>query len=268
MSAMRRVVKETRRLAFQLRNLVRYGRLNPYGHTRRARKPAALKRRPELEIDSPLEFLVSHLGRPVGEFFFVQIGAYDGVSDGWFRELIVRNRWRGILVEPQPEAFRKLKLTYADQPQLIFRNAAIGKQSGEVTMYSLRTGPSQVTSFDRQHLVRHMKRQTDIIEIRVPCVTLHDLLAEAGCRELDLLQIDAEGYDAEIIRSIDFHTLQPAIIRYEHRNLLQSNHNRLIETLADHGYRFILEDGNTIACLTEQARERANPPGESALRVA
>ena len=251
---MLRLLKESRRLGFQLRNLFRHGRLNPYGHTRRTRKPRILKRRPGLEIDSPLEFVISHLGRPADEFFFVQIGAFDGVGDDWLRTLIASNHWRGILVEPQAEAFRKLQETYADQSQLIFRNVAIGAKTGEVTMYSLRTGPSQVTSFDYQHVVRHLKRTADIVQISVPCLTLHDLLAEAGCATLDFLQIDAEGYDAEIIRSIDFLALKPSIIRYEHRNLLERDHSELIELLAEQGYRFMLEDANTIACLPQANR--------------
>jgi FkbM family methyltransferase len=259
-----RPFKETRRFAFQVGNLVRHGCWNPYGHTRRTRKPRLLKRKPELEIDSPLAFVVAELGRSADEFFFVQIGAFDGISDGWFRELIVNNRWHGILVEPQPEAFRRLQQTYADQPQLKFRNVAIGRAAGEATMYTLRTGASQVTSFDYQHLVRHLKRTADIIPIRVPCLTLHELLAEAGFRCLDLLQIDAEGFDAEIIRSIDFGALKPSIIRYEHRNLLSRDHDRLLEMLAGQGYRFILEDGNTIACLTRSLCQNKNssPSGQ------
>jgi len=268
---MYRVIKETRRLGFQLHNLVHHGRLNPYGHTRRSRKPRVLKRHPEWEIDSPLEYVIAGLGREAGEFFFVQIGAFDGVSDGWFRELITHNRWRGILVEPQPEAFRRLRQTYADQPQLIFKNAAIGATRGEATMYSLRTGPSQVTSFDYQHIVRHLKHKADIVQIRVPCLTLSDLLADAGCSALDLLQIDAEGYDAEIIRSLDFRELKPAIIRYEHRNLISRDHDLLLEQLAEHGYRFLLEDANTIACLPQGAGKGAYQPSffqPTKLRVA
>lgn len=268
---MQRIVKETRRLGFQLRNLVRHGRLNPYGHTRRGRKPPILKRHPELEIDSLLEFVIAGLGKPMDEFFFVQIGAFDGVSDGWFRTLITDNRWRGILVEPQPGAFAKLQETYSDQPQLAFRNVAIGAQTGEATMYTMRTGPSQVTSLDYQHLVRHLKQTADIVPIRVPCLTLTDLLSEAGCRALDLLQIDAEGYDAEIIRSLDLRSLKPSIIRYEHRNLLSRDHSQLIEQLAEHGYRFLLEDANTIACLPQRCRLPGQQPSSASnasLRVA
>ncbi|MCE9555985.1 MAG: FkbM family methyltransferase [Planctomycetes bacterium] len=248
---MQRIVKESRRLGFQLRNLLRYGRLNPYGHTRRGRKPPILKRHPELEIDSLLEFVIAGLGKPADDFFFVQIGAFDGISDGWFRTLITDNHWRGILVEPQPGAFAKLQQTYSDQPQLTFRNVAIGAKTGEATMYTMRTGPSQVTSFHYQHLVRHLKQTADIVPIKVPCLTLTDLLSQAGCRTLDLLQIDAEGYDAEIIRSLDFRVIKPSIIRYEHRNLLSNDHSKLIEQLAEHGYRFMLEDANTIACLPQ-----------------
>ena len=35
-------------------------------------------------------------------------------------------------------------------------------------------------------------------------------------KKIDLLQIDTEGYDAEIILNIDFDLMKPKIIRFEH----------------------------------------------------
>ena len=40
-----------------------------------------------------------------------------------------------------------------------------------------------------------------IIPERVPCISLKGLLAKYCITQIDLLQIDTEGYDAEIIKS-------------------------------------------------------------------
>jgi len=73
-------------------------------------------------------------------------------------------------------------------------------------------------------------------------------LKEANApRDIDLLQIDAEGYDYEIIRSIDFDTVKPAIIHYEHMVLSEADRNACLELLASHGYRIVLQDNDTLA---------------------
>jgi len=85
---------------------------------------------------------------------------------------------------------------------------------------------------------------------RVPCWTLETLLAKAKApRGVDLLVIDAEGWDYEIIRSIDFAAVRPRIIRYEHQVLSERDRNACLALLAAQGYRFLLEDADTTAIL-------------------
>ena len=86
-------------------------------------------------------------------------------------------------------------------------------------------------------------------------VTLHSLFEKHQIQELDLLQIDAEGFDYEIIRSIDFAKTKPAIIHYEHMVLSQADRNACLELLAENGYRFFLEDSDTLAYCPDVGRE-------------
>ena len=58
----------------------------------------------------------------------------------------------------------------------------------------------------------------DLAETR----SLDELLIRHHIDDLDLLQIDAEGYDLEIIAMIDFNTTRPRFINYE-RVLLQES---------------------------------------------
>lgn len=244
---MSKIAREVRRLFVQLGHVVRHGTWSPYRRTPRARKPSVLRQRGELEIASALEFVASHLQRPPGQFFFVQIGAFDGQADEPMHSLIRKYGWRGILIEPQREAFERLQATYADQPQLSFQNVAIGPEDGNATLYTLRGGATQIASLDREHLIHHAKSRADIVPQEVPTRTLSSLLRELGNPRVDLLQIDAEGYDAHIIRSLDFTRVRPAIIRYEHSNLLPHDVEGCIELLAEHGYRIMLEDADTLA---------------------
>ena len=243
------LVKEYRRFLVRIRHLFQHGKLRPYGRSYRIRKPRVLTQRPGLEITSPLEFIATHLGKPPEQFFFVQIGAFDGRHDEPMQSLIRKYRWRGILVEPQETAFQRLCQNYADQGQLTFRNVAIGTRDGMAEMYALKEGDSQIASFEYEHLIHHVRGHREIVNRTVPCLTLKTLLREEQRDHIDLLQIDAEGFDAEIIRSIDFESLRPPIIRYEHSNLLERDQCQCIELLADQGYRVLLEDADTIAYL-------------------
>jgi len=58
-------------------------------------------------------------------FFFVQIGANDGVFCDPIRNFVTRNRVAGIVVEPLKDYFRKLSENYRDYPMVKPVNVAI-----------------------------------------------------------------------------------------------------------------------------------------------
>src|SRR5215207_8561123 len=52
------------------------------------------------------------------DFYFVQIGANDGVMNDSLNPQIRKYGFRGCLVEPMPDVFNILQHNYRDQPQL------------------------------------------------------------------------------------------------------------------------------------------------------
>jgi hypothetical protein len=114
-------------------------------------------------------------------------------------------------------------------------------------------------SFDRGHLRRHNIANDDIGVIRVACHTVAGALRIAGLESIDILQIDAEGYDGQIVMSIDFGRIRPAIVRFEYRNMPPRDADACLTYLADFGYRFLLEPRDIIAVRPREARsaERA-----------
>lgn len=232
----------------QLGNLWRFGRLRTNDPTPRRRKPRFLRDHPELEITNLLQFVVAHHNRPAGDFFFVEIGAFDGVTADPIHELVCKNGWRGILVEPQAEAFELLQRNYEGREGLQFFNVVIGSHDGEVTLYTRNGGMVQAASIEKQLMNKPGRRRRELDARQVPCWTFERLLAEAKAPpQIDLLQIDAEGFDYEIIRSIDFARVKPVIIHYEHMVLSQPDRSACLELLASHGYQFLLEDSDTLA---------------------
>jgi FkbM family methyltransferase len=215
----------------------------------RCYSPPLLTQRPELLARSLLPFIVAHELLQNPQLTFLQIGAFDGEGDDDLHTLVRLHRLRGALVEPQPDAFARLQQTYQDQPQVTLLRAAIAESNGTRTLYCRRGQVSMAASFDRDHLRRHGIPDEEIVAEPVACHTVTSALQAAELDRADLIQIDAEGYDWPIIRSIDFAKLRPAILRFEYRNMPSRDADACLELLSSHGYRFFAEPRDIIAHL-------------------
>lgn len=175
------------------------------------------------------------------EFFFVQIGAHNGVDDDPIREFVVRYHLSGLMVEPQPLVFPELTKNYASEPQLIFENAAISHKDGDAKMYYARNGNGEPTSvlatFRREMLESRVGRWAKIEEVSVATRTFQTLFATHSIRRVDLLQIDAEGFDCEILKLFDFKVYSPMIVRFEQINVSRLDLAEAVKLLANLGYQ-------------------------------
>jgi FkbM family methyltransferase len=195
--------------------------------------------------------ILSAFGSRKKEFFFVQIGAYDGLESDPIQASVRESRWTGILVEPQPDAFENLKRNYANVPNLVFENVAIAASQGVLPLYKLRDefahlfhgDHRMLSSFDSEHIMKHLSERVDVgvaLEtFHVPCLTLSSLLAKHAVQKIDLLQIDAEGYDYEILKLVDFGQAKPTIIHFEHAHLGPLEKGECIQLLVSHGYKVV-----------------------------
>lgn len=238
----------------QLRNLRDLGRIRTSPRSFRRNKPQFLVANPELEFGNLLEFFALGFGNRHEDFYFVQIGAFDGVDGDPLNDLVNRHQWAGVLVEPQRAAFEKLQRTYHGFGRLRLLNVAIGPEDGETTIYTRKSGPISTASMRQEFLIKPGRGsgRSEITAERVTCLTPRTLLREAGAPDrIDLVQIDAEGFDFEIIKAFDLDAVRPRIIRYEHILLSETDKNRCLAHLAAHGYRFLLEDSDTLAVLTD-----------------
>lgn len=71
------------------------------------------------------------------QFYFIQIGANDGVTGDDLRKFIEKYNWHGILVEPVPHVFKRLQNNYSGFKHLIFENSAISTKTGFSKFYSI-----------------------------------------------------------------------------------------------------------------------------------
>ena len=190
--------------------------------------------------------------------FFLQVGAYDGVTHDPYSAHIRAGGWHGILVEPQPAAFERLVANNAGVDGLAFVNAAVAPEPGTRALYVMEDEDGSpigslghVASFDRGHLDHFLEADGQrfagarIGSLQVRCMTFEQILSASPA--LDLLLIDTEGYDLELLKLFDFERFQPAIVRFEHVHLSRPDWDEAVELLARHGYRTLREEHDTTA---------------------
>lgn len=166
-----------------------------------------------------------------GPVYFVEIGANDGEAGDPIYRRAIRYQWSGLLVEPIPDYFRRLQENYEGNPNVRFENAAIDREHGIRTMY--RKGDLSSSSL----MLNQNFADGVYKEEAVRVMSLEGLLQKHGVRQIDLLQIDAEGKDLEIIEDLDFTKYFPSVINFE-ANVLSDPHevNQTLAKLQGLGY--------------------------------
>jgi FkbM family methyltransferase len=206
---------------------------------------------PKIDV---LDLVLKHVASLTPDFFFIQIGANDGVSSDPIRKYILNFHWRGILIEPQPDIFRQLVANYEGETQLILENVAIAAEDGIVSLFTV-DDPARApwvhgtTSLQKSHVTRTFGKSVRIKELKVPALSVSSLLTKHAVSRIDLLQIDAEGFDYDIIRMFDFNRVKPTIINFEYCNIPGPKRRECWRYLADWGYRLVTGPMDTLALL-------------------
>ena len=187
----------------------------------------------------------------------IQVGANDGQLCDPIRKYVLQNKVSGIMLEPQSTVFLRLKENYASTSGISFVNAALSDVVGETILYSVKDAAvlecadmSGVASFSKKHVEKELKSnlhhlikskttniQDLIFESVVPTVTYTKLLSEHEMASLDMLLIDAEGFDYQSIMLFPLDKLKPKSIIYEYKHMSSSEYKELEEYLVGMGYK-------------------------------
>src|SRR5206468_1616919 len=93
-----------------------------------------------------------------------------------------------------------------------------------------------IGSFDRNHIVEHFPdiAASKLERIQVPCRSYEDVLADAGLGDVDLLNIDVEGHESRILRSIPFSRSKPQLIVFETSHMAEQLRDDIALMLRGH----------------------------------
>lgn len=173
---------------------------------------------------------------------FVQVGANDGVYGDPIRHYIFERGWHGVLVEPQPDVFARLKDNYPGHAErLVFEQVAIGPE-GTLTLYRpppdlADTWGLSVVSADPRVAAKSLGISPDRLDkIEVPSIPLDTLFERHRIGRLDVLQIDVEGLDWTILKTVDLARYRPTLIQFESGHMRRGEITEAVHALNAHGY--------------------------------
>jgi FkbM family methyltransferase len=184
-----------------------------------------------------LRLVQRHVNGPI---HILQVGAYDGEkSDPLSRYLSDESiPVQALLLEPQPEPFKRLVEKYQHRKDVTPINAAIAKHSGFIDLYTVNTERgSMMASTSPNHIERFGKDTGSLVAIKVPALSPHDLLKQNNWHEVHILQIDTEGMDWQIAKMFLETQIQPLAINFEKLHLAKHVLADAQATLANLNYQ-------------------------------
>ena len=197
------------------------------------------------------------------EFGLVVIGAHFGV---WLSEKISHYKNTNILlVEPVPYNYKVLQTKFSSNKNIFICNNAVFSENLKKKFYFVKEDSitklgkhwaSGIGSFDKQHILNHKSKrfninEDDIENIEIDFITFDNLIKKYEIDSIDNLQIDVEGAEYEILKTIDFKKTNINSIQFESKHFdgtFTEGHKlkSIKEKLSKNGYELTQIDNENI----------------------
>ena len=195
----------------------------------------------------------------------IQIGANDG--DDLLNKF--NNRFKDkisyIGIEPQQTPFNKLKKNYHGFKNFNFLQGCVGKKGNFEFYYlnnnykefkkknNLKYGDGASTlikeNLSRRLIKNNLNPETYVSKYNLDVFPLQELLKinnidSNNFKDIDLLQVDAEGYDDEVLYNSNIDFFKPKYINFEYKNLTKDKLESLIKFLNKNSYECLIYQHN------------------------
>jgi FkbM family methyltransferase len=180
-----------------------------------------------------------------------------------FYPLVKKHKISGILIEPQEDVLRRLKENYAYHGKVVFENVAVAEQDCVkplffVSLNSQAIAPAhaslkkevvekEIAFFQQENILPAGEYSQYILSRPVRCLSISSIIEKHNINKVDILQIDTEGYEYEILKSLPFDKIKPRIIRCEYKHMDGLAYKESITILKKNGYAVILDISDIIA---------------------
>ncbi len=169
---------------------------------------------------------------------YIDVGAQSPDEHSVSR-LFYAKGWRGVHVEPTQHYSDMIRNARPDE-QVI--QAAVTDVPGELRFFDIaETG---LSTLDAAIAEQHRQSGFDVVEVRVPAITLDDVFESAGPGDVHWLKIDVEGAEHEVIAGWKS-PRRPWMLAIESTRPLspEPSHQTWEPLVLDKGYVFAYFDG-------------------------
>jgi FkbM family methyltransferase len=169
--------------------------------------------------------------------FYVDIGAHHPIHRN-NTQLLFNRGWEGINIDVNQFSIDLFNFLRPDDLNLL---TAISDQEGEITFYYQKKF-SQLNTTDKK--IAHEHFNGNFNERLVKCQSIHNILINSKYKEvkIDFLNIDVEGAEMKVLRTLNFEIYDPKLICIEilgYRDL--DSMEREIRIKDDEIYRYLIE---------------------------
>lgn len=160
--------------------------------------------------------------------------------------LLYKNGWRGINIDLNPLT---IELFNFMRPQDTNLNLAISNDNNEKNLYFIDELNTQNTLDENQLLFlkeHHKIKEEEIIKKRIKTKKLDHILNEQKFDEIDFMNIDIEGHELDVIKTIDFKKIKVRYICLEminHNELSIKNSEKIKNILSVNNFNMIKKFG-------------------------
>lgn len=137
---------------------------------------------------------------------FLDLGANDGITFSNTRALALKG-WRGVLVEPSPKAYERLKTLYNGNKGIYTYPFAISDHNGQGMLNE--SGPlcaagdiGLVSTFHNNEMAR-FKRTVSYAPVEVKTFKWKTFLNRLRIKEFDFISADCEGDEMKFLPDMD-----------------------------------------------------------------
>jgi FkbM family methyltransferase len=203
-----------------------------------------------------LEKIISNLVKKKIINSLIQIGANDGMSHDHLHSIIKKFRLESLLLEPIKKYFLDLQNNYSNYDNVRLENSALSTNNEILFLYKVNpenfnkygTLSSGISSFYKEHLLKHGIKEKHIIKEKVNQISFDGLFTKYNISSFDLLLIDTEGYDCHIVN--DFFSkvkkIRPILI-FEWSHIKNSELENTLNVIINNNY-FFFPVGDDIFC--------------------
>ena len=188
------------------------------------------------------EEILKYFGDYTGTF--ISVGENDGKTFSNVRALAERN-WSGVMVEPSPKAFEKLKSLYDGHKGFYIYPFAISDHNGKAMLQE--SGPlcspadvGLVSTFHQQEKER-FQRTVKYDPVEVKTFRWKTFLNRLKIKQFDFVSIDAEGSDLEILSQMDLSEVKCICIEWNGKPELKTAYEKYLD-----GFTVIYTSGENL----------------------